>query len=111
MKDLKAILSRLVFEEFHCMELRVFTLPTCSVCPVAKKIVSEVAEKYSIICRVVDMGTKEGLSERLVYQVMSAPSIAIDDDVIVRGHLISKERLEEEVERRLEKWVVRASSK
>jgi len=92
------------------MELKVFTLPTCSGCPVAKTIAFEVAQKYGVACRVVDMATKEGLDEGLAYQVMSAPSIAIDEDVVVRGRLISKEKLEEEVEKRLEKWKVRASS-
>jgi hypothetical protein len=73
-------------------------------------IALEVAEKYGVTCRVVDMATKEGLSEGSAYQVMSAPSIAIDDEVFVRGHLISKERLEEEVKKRLEKWKARISS-
>ena len=92
------------------MELKVFTLPTCSGCSVAKIIAFEVAQKYGITCRVVDMATKKGLSEGLAYQVMSAPSIAIGNDVVVRGHLISKERLEEEVKKRLKKWRTRASS-
>ncbi len=92
------------------MELKVFTLPTCSGCSMAKMIAFEVAEKYGVTCRVVDMATKEGLSEGSVYHIMSAPSIAIDDDVFVRGHLISKKRLEEEVKKRLKKWRTRASS-
>ena len=92
------------------MELKVFTLPTCSGCSMAKMIAFEISEKYGITCRVVDMATKEGLSEGSAYQVLSAPSIAIDDDVFVRGHLISKERLEEEVKKRLKKWRTRASS-
>jgi len=91
------------------MELKVFTLPTCSSCSVAKMIASEVAEKCGVTCRVVDMATKEGLSEGSAYHVMSAPSIAIDDDVFVKGRLISKERLEEEVKKRLGKWGTRAS--
>jgi len=92
------------------MELKVFTLPTCSGCSLAKMIAFEVAEKCGVTCRVVDMATKEGLSEGSAYHVMSAPSIAIDDDIFVRGHLISKERLEEEVKKRLDKWTARASS-
>lgn len=92
------------------MELKVFTLPTCSGCPAAKMIASEVAQKYSIAYRVVDMATEEGLSEGLAHRIMSAPSIAVDKDVIVRGHLISKEKLEEEVKKRLEEWKVWASS-
>ena len=91
------------------MELKVFTLPTCSSCSVAKTIAFDVAQKYCITCKVFDMATKEGLNEGSAYKIMSSPSIAIDNDVVVRGHLISKERLEEEVEKRLEKWKVRAS--
>ena len=100
----------MVLEGIRCMELKVFTLPTCSGCPVAKMIAFEVAQKYGVACRVVDMATKEGLDEGLAYQVMSAPSIAIDKDVVVRGHLVSKEKLEEEVKKRLVKWKTRASS-
>jgi len=76
----------------------------------AKTIALEVAKKYRVACKVLDMTTKEGLDEGLAYQVMSAPSIAIDEDIIVRGHLISKKKLEEEVEKRLEKWKTRGSS-
>jgi len=92
------------------MELKVFTLPTCSGCPVAKKIVFEIAKKYGIACKVIDMATEEGLREGLGYQIMSAPSIAIDEEVIVRGHLISQKRFEEEVRKRLEKWKTRVST-
>jgi glutaredoxin len=90
-------------------ELKVFTLPGCSSCPVAKQIAFEVAQKFGLAFREVDMNTTEGLEEGLAYNIMSAPSIVLNDDVIVRGQLISRERLEEEVRRRLEKWRARAS--
>jgi glutaredoxin len=92
------------------MELKVFTLPTCSVCSLAKSIASEVAQKYGIGYREVDMATKEGLSEGNTLQIMASPTIAIDEEVIVRGRLISKEKLEEEVKKRLDKWKARAAS-
>jgi len=92
------------------MELKVFTLPTCSACPVAKSIASEVAQKFGIGYREVDMATREGILEGAAFQVMGAPSIAIDEEVIVRGRLISRQKLEEEVQKRLEKWKTRASS-
>ncbi len=92
-------------------ELKVFTLPTCSTCTVAKKIALEVAQKYGVTFRVVDMATEEGLSEGSSYHVMSAPSIAIDDDIVVRGHLISKKGLEDEIRRRLDKWKMCAGFK
>ncbi|MBS7647965.1 MAG: thioredoxin family protein [Candidatus Bathyarchaeia archaeon] len=90
-------------------ELKVFTLPTCSSCHAAKQIVFEVARKLGLAYREVDMNTKEGLEEGLAHQIMSAPSIALNDEVIVAGRLISKEKLEEEVQKRLAKWRARAS--
>jgi glutaredoxin len=92
------------------MELKVFTLPTCPSCPAARIIVSEVAQKFGIAFREVNMATEEGLREGLAYDVVSTPSIAIDREVVVRGRLISREKLEEEVQKRLERWRKRISS-
>jgi glutaredoxin len=92
------------------LELKVFTLPTCSSCPAAKQIALEVARKLGLAYREVDMNTQEGLKEGLAHKIMSAPSIALEDEVIVVGRLISRERLEEEVQKRLEKWRARASA-
>jgi len=92
------------------MELKVFTLPTCAGCPAAKEIAREISQKYGIAFREVNLGTEEGLNEGLAYRIMSAPSIAIDEEVIVRGKLFSREKLEGEVRKRLEKWKTRASS-
>ncbi|MEM3770516.1 MAG: thioredoxin family protein [Candidatus Bathyarchaeia archaeon] len=91
------------------LELKVFTMPTCSSCSAAKQIAFEVAKKLGLAYREVDMNTREGLAEGLAHQIISAPSITLGDEVIVVGHLISKEKLEEEVRRRLEKWRARAS--
>jgi len=99
-----------IMEDCKALELKVFTLPSCSVCPAVKSIAFEVAQKCGLAYREVNMNTKEGLEEGLAYEIMSAPSIALNDEVIVRGHLISKERLEEEVRKRLEKWRIRASA-
>jgi hypothetical protein len=76
------------------VELKVFTLPGCS----------------GIAYREVDLATQDGLSEGLSYDIMSTPSIVINNDVIVRGRLVSKEKLREEVKTRLEKWKARTSS-
>lgn len=92
------------------MELKVFTLPTCPSCPVAKMMASEIAQKLGIQYREVNMATEKGLNEGLVYDIQSTPSIVIDDEVITRGRLVSLEKLEEEVKKRLEKWKARASS-
>jgi hypothetical protein len=70
----------------------------------AKMIASEVAQKLGVTCKEVNLATKEGMDEGLAYDIMSTPSIAIDKEVIARGRLISKERLEEEVMKRIERW-------
>ena len=83
------------------MELKVFTLPTCPNCPAQKKIAQEVAEKFNIKYIEIDIGTSEGQIEGLIHQVMSTPSTAVNDEVLARGRLISKDELEEEVRKRL----------
>jgi len=85
------------------MELKVFTLPTCANCPAAKKLSQEVAEKYGLKYAEVDISTPDGQLDGLMYQVMSTPSIAIGSEVIARGKLISREKLEAEVRKRLGK--------
>ena len=83
------------------MEIKVFTMKTCPNCPAAKQLAKEVADKFNITYKETDIGTPEGEIEGLMYQIMSTPSIAIGDDVITRGKLISMEELENEVRKRL----------
>jgi glutaredoxin len=92
------------------MELKLFTLPTCPLCPILKVAAEEVAEKLNIGFREVNMTTKDGLDESAIHEIMSAPTILVDNEVIVRGQFISKEKLEQEVKLRLEKWRTKASS-
>jgi glutaredoxin len=91
------------------LKLKVFTLPSCSTCPLAKTIASEVARRLNISYEEVDLATEEGMEEGRAYDVLSAPTIALDAEVMFRGQLVSRERLEEEVKKRLEKWTQKAS--
>jgi len=83
------------------LELKIFTLKTCPNCPQAKKIANEVAEELNLKFTEIDMETPEGQIEGLMYQIMSTPSIAIDNDIVARGKLISKKELMDEVRKRL----------
>jgi glutaredoxin len=103
-------MPNLGFGEGVLMELKVFTMPTCPTCPIAKKIASETAEKLGIAFREVNMATDEGLNEGLAHDIMSAPSFVIGEEVLVRGRLISRERLEEEIRNRMEKWKERVAT-
>lgn len=85
------------------MKLKVFTLPACTNCPAAKKISQEIAQKYGLEYAEVDISTPSGQLDGLMFQIMSTPSIAIDNEVITRGKLLSREKLETEVRKRLDK--------
>jgi glutaredoxin len=85
-------------------------LPTCASCSAAKVIAREVAEKFGIAFREVNLATEEGFRESSAYNIMSTPSIVLGDEVIARGQLISREKLEVEVANRIEKWRKRASN-
>jgi len=83
------------------VELKVFVMKTCPNCPEAKRIAKEVAGELGLEYVEVDLGTPEGRVEGLMHQVVSTPSIALGDEVIVRGRLIPKEELVEEIRRRM----------
>ncbi len=83
------------------MELKVFTLPSCKDCPAAKAISKEMADKYALKYAEVDISTPDGQLEGLMHQIMSTPSIAIDEEVVARGKLPSREELEAEIRKRL----------
>lgn len=83
------------------MELIVFTLPTCTNCPAVKRISEELAQRYRLRYREVDISTPEGQLDGLMHQIMSTPSIALDNDIIARGRLVSREELETEIRKRL----------
>ncbi len=85
------------------MELGVFTLSTCKNCPAAKKVSEEMAQRYGLQCKEVDISTPEGQLDGLMCQIMSTPSIALDNDVITRGQLISRQELEAEIRKRLDR--------
>ena len=84
------------------MKLKVFTLPSCQKCPTAKRIAKDVATKYDLDFLEVDISTPDGQLEGLMHQIMSTPSIAIDESVVSRGDLISREELDAEVRKRLD---------
>ena len=67
----------------------------------AKRISKEIADKYGLKYTEVDISTSEGQLEGLMYQIMSTPSILIDEEVVARGKLPSREKLETEIRKLL----------
>jgi len=83
------------------LELKVFVMANCPKCPKAKEMARRLAEKYGLKYVEVRLDTPEGQIEGLMYNVLSAPSIAVGDEVLVRGDLVPEEELERELLRRL----------
>ena len=83
------------------MELKVFVMEKCPKCPRAKEIDRRVAEKYGLEYVEIHLDTPEGEIEALMHNVVSTPSIALGDEVLVRGDLLPEEALEAEVRKRL----------
>jgi len=83
------------------LELKVFTMEKCPKCPLAKEIARRIAEKFGLRLVEVRLDTPDGEIEGLMYNVVSTPSIALGDEVLVRGDVLPEEALEREVRRRL----------
>ena len=67
------------------MKLKVFTQPSCSKCPAAKKVIAQVEDKFKV--EYYDIKTEDGLAEALSYDIMTTPSIVVMDD---KEHIIKQ---------------------
>ncbi len=79
------------------MKLIVFTKKDCPNCPYAKKIAKEVAEELGLEFEEIDI--EKDLITALQYNVASTPSIALDEEVLFRGEVPTKEELKKEIEK------------
>jgi glutaredoxin len=77
------------------MKLIVFTKKDCPNCPYAKKIAKDVAEELGLEFEEIDV--EKDLITALQYNVASTPSIALDEDVLFRGEVPTKDILKEEI--------------
>jgi len=75
----------------------VFTMKNCPKCPAAKMLASEVAEELGLELEEIDI--EKDMITALQYNVASTPSIAVGDEVIVRGDLPTKTELREIIKR------------
>ncbi|RLI85669.1 MAG: thioredoxin family protein [Archaeoglobales archaeon] len=79
------------------MKLIVFTKRDCPNCPNAKKIAMEVAEELNLEFEEVDI--EEDLITALQFNVASTPSIALNDEVLFRGEVPTKDELKRLISR------------
>jgi glutaredoxin len=80
------------------MKILVYYGKNCPKCPAAKKVCQQVAKEKKLQYEEVDI--EEHMIEALQMQIASTPSIVLDDEVLFRGEIPTKEELVKEVEKR-----------
>ena len=80
------------------MKLTVYTLKNCPRCPAAKELCSKIAKERNLNYEEIDI--QDNIIEAFSRQIVSAPSIEINEDVVFRGQLPTKEELLNEIGKR-----------
>jgi len=75
----------------------VFTKKDCPKCPLAKKVAKEVAKELGLEYEEIDI--EKDMVTALMYNVISTPSIAFDEEVLFRGEVPDKQQLIKMVKR------------
>lgn len=78
-------------------KLIVFTKRDCPQCPLAKKIVKEVANELGLEFEEIDI--EKDMVTALMYNTVSTPSIALNEELLFRGEVPTKEELKKVVKR------------
>ena len=78
-------------------KLIVFVKKDCPQCPLAKQIAKEVAEELGLEYEEIDI--EKDMITALMYNVISTPSIALDEEVLFRGEVPTKEKLTKTIKR------------
>lgn len=83
--------------------LKLFTSKNCPKCPAAKEIVSRVAKEFGMKpgsdYETLSIDEEENLISALKYQIVSTPSIVIDEEAVFIGIVPSKKELIERLKK------------
>ncbi|MDI9623372.1 MAG: thioredoxin family protein [Methanothermobacter sp.] len=76
------------------------TTPPCQKCKLAEKIAEKMAEKFeNVKIERFDALSEEGDK----YGIMVTPTIVVNDNIVATGKVLSEEKMEEIIKRKLEK--------
>ena len=78
-------------------KLIVFVKKDCPQCPLAKKVAKEVAKELGL--EYEEINIEKDMISALMYNVISTPSIALDDEVLFRGEIPDKKELVKTIKR------------
>ena len=76
-------------------KLIVFVKKNCPQCPLAKQIAKEVAKELGLEYEEIDI--EKDMVTALMYNVISTPSIAYDEELLFRGEVPTKDKLKREI--------------
>lgn len=66
--------------------IKLFTSPTCPMCPKAKEVLKRIAEKdKDVMILEFSVNTDEGLREALKYNVRAVPTIVVNERYVIMG--------------------------
>jgi thioredoxin 1 len=82
------------------VKIEVYFSPVCPHCPGAKKLVAEVAAKYGgkVVVEEVNTYTAEGIKRGMAKEVMSVPTVIIDDGKRIVGFPFPEQDLVSSIE-------------
>ena len=78
-------------------KLIVFVKKDCPQCPLARQIAKEVAKELGLEYKEIDI--ERNMITALMYNVISTPSIAFDEEVLFRGEVPDKRELVKTIKR------------
>lgn len=79
------------------VKITLFTSKNCPKCPAAKRIVQQVAKELG--CELIEIDIHENPITALQYQIASAPSIMIGNEVFSRSEVPTADKLYKAVKR------------
>jgi thioredoxin 1 len=81
------------------MKLEIFFSPVCPYCPLARKLVQDVAARYpQVEVYEVNTYTEEGIERGMSMNVMAVPTVAINDAIKLVGWPFTEDDLVKQIE-------------
>lgn len=95
------------------LKIEIYTSPTCPYCPAARRMLQKAVGIYKEAINVteVSVASPEGQKLALIYSIQATPTIVVDGDVKFRGPPPSESHLFDEIEKYLDKEIIKKTTK
>ncbi|NVM53477.1 MAG: thioredoxin family protein [Candidatus Helarchaeota archaeon] len=95
------------------LQIEIYTSPTCPYCPAALRMLQKAVSIYEDAIEVTEINITSPSGQELAafYHIQATPTIVIEGDAKFRGPPPSETHLFEEIEKHLDKEIVKKTSK